>query len=403
MSELLEQTYPRRIEKEIEELLDTDEIIVVTGMRRVGKTTLLQRIRKKLETENNCYFDLENILERELFQQKNYRQIFDDLVEAASLNRDERMYVFIDEIQLYPEITSVIKYLYDHYQIKFILTGSSSFYMENLFPESLAGRKFVLQLNPLDFQEFLVFKEQGNLAPFTSLAEKASTKSEYRTKNLAALYREYQNSGGFPEVVLSETRELKKRRINDIYSSYFRIDVQQLSDFRKTEAFQKLARLLLRRIGKKINVQKLSSQVGVTRKTVYSYLEFLECSYFIKRLQPFSRSPDREVSGQPKVYVADTGLACLLGNQEGGGSVLENAVFNQLRNQFDKINYYQRRSGAEIDFIVDKKIGLEVKETVRAPDIRKLNRLKKELGLSEAYVVTENYHQAPEVILACDL
>lgn len=167
--------------------------------------------------------------------------------------------------------------------------------------------------------------------------------------------------------------------------------------------FQDLCRLLLRRTGKQLNVQKLSSQLGVTRKTIYGYLEFLERSYFLTRIQPFSRSPDREVSGQPKVYPADTGVVCQLGEQGPGGSVLEHAVYNQLRWRYENINYYQRRSGAEIDFLLDYSIGIEVKESARENDIRKLNNLKDDLSLDEAYVVSEQYLDSNQVIAASDL
>ncbi len=399
----VENTYKRWIEPEILELMEQPEIIVLTGMRRVGKTTLMHRVKERINSENTAYFDLENVLDRELFQQDDYEQVHRDLVIEGDLTEKDRPYVFLDEIQLLPGITSVLKYLHDHTNIKFMVTGSSSFYMENLFPESLAGRKFLLELHGLTFEEFLLFKGEKKGFSESPLAERAQEKSEHRTKKYAPLYREYQRFGGFPEVVLSESKELKKKRLKDIFSSYFQMDVQRLGDFRKTDVFRDLCRLIMRRTGQKLNVQKLSSELEVTRKTLYSYLEFLERSYFLRRIQPYSQSPDREVSGQPKLYLADTGFVCQLGEQGPGGSVLENAVFNQLRYRTDRVNYYQRRGGSEVDFILDKNVGIEVKETAREQDIRTLKRLGRDLQLDEAYVVTENYRESPEVLVASDL
>lgn len=90
-------------------------------------------------------------------------------------------------------------------------------------------------------------------------------------------------------------------------------------------------------------------------------------------------------------------------NRGRGGSVLEHAVYNQLRWRYENINYYQRRSGAEIDFLLDYSIGIEVKESARENDIRKLNNLKDDLSLDEAYVVSEQYLDSNQVIAASDL
>ncbi len=109
-------------------------------MRRTGKTTLVQHILSEIVSANKVYIDLQRADNRNLFAEKNYENILLELAKNG-LDIQKKMYIAIDEIQLVPEIPSVIKYLYDHHDIKFIITGSSSYYMKNLFSESLAGRK----------------------------------------------------------------------------------------------------------------------------------------------------------------------------------------------------------------------------------------------------------------------
>ena len=130
----MEASFPRKIEKEVYDHLRRPPASVITGMRRTGKTTLMRRIFDKIETKNKRWFDFENPLDIKNFEEVDYNHIVDNL----RLDKDERMYIFIDEIQNFPEVSKIMKYLIDHYQIKFVVTGSASYYLRNLFPESLA-------------------------------------------------------------------------------------------------------------------------------------------------------------------------------------------------------------------------------------------------------------------------
>ena len=150
----------RDIYARIKPLVGSTEAIVITGMRRVGKTTLLRYIMEKIESKNKIYIDLENPANRKYFEEDNYDKIADSL-RFLGMSFKARGYIFLDEIQLVKNIPSVVKYLHDHYNIKFFLSGSSSFYLKNLFSESLAGRKYIFELFPLTFGEFLDMKNTG--------------------------------------------------------------------------------------------------------------------------------------------------------------------------------------------------------------------------------------------------
>ena len=392
--------YERKLFGELSKRIEDKEIVVLTGMRRVGKTTLFRMIFDKIESKNKVFFDIENPLNQKIFEEEDYDNIWANL-KVFRINNKEKAYIFIDEIQSKPGIIKVIKYLYDHYNVKFFLTGSSSFYLKNLFPESLAGRKIIFELYPLDFEEFLLFKEHKKKF-FKEFRSKDKDKNKIEYEKTKKLYEEYLEFGGFPQVVLANENEKKKEFLVDIFKSYFEKDVQSLAAFKDIAIFRDLLLLLLKRVGAKMDVTKLASELGVSRETIYSYLSFLEKTYFINLISPFTKNIDKEVSGRKKIYVCDNGIAKYLGKCEEG-NLLENSVFNNLRNH-GEIKYYEIRNGGEIDFILsNKKIGLEVKNRGDERDYSKLKNLKEKLKLKECYVVSKEFIDKKGFVMALDI
>jgi hypothetical protein len=392
--------YPRLAQKYIDPWIDKKEIVVVTGMRRTGKTTLLRMIYEKIGSSNKVFLDMENVLEQRIFEETDFNNVWANL-KPYGLTNKERAHIFIDEVQARPGVVMAIKYLHDHYDAKFFLTGSSSFYLKNLFPESLAGRKVVFELMPLDFREFLVFK--GREAPEgDGLGEAESRKNAVRHETRVKLFDEYLAFGGFPQVVLAEREEDKRLHLNDIFSSYFEKDVRALADFRNRTAFRDLLLLLMQRTGSKIEAAKLASEVGVVRPTILSYLAFLEGTYFIFLVEPFSRNRDREVSGARKVYFCDNGFLSQFG-RVSEGSLLENAVYLNLR-KHGAVRYYQKRTGPEIDFVIpDKGLAVEVKSRGNDRDMARLDKLAEAMGLAERYIVSREYLDGRGIIPATEI
>lgn len=392
--------FKRKIFTAIEQQLNSREIIVLTGMRRVGKTTLLRMIYDKIETGNKVFLDLENVINQKLFEEIDYNNIWKNLA-RFEINKDKKAYIFLDEIQAYPSVVKAIKYMYDHFDVKFFLTGSSSFYLKNLFPESLSGRKFIFELFPLDFAEFLVFKQinRNSSADFRS---KALEKNYIAYEQIKTYFDEFVTYGGFPQVVLAEDEKTKKLYLNDIFSSYFEKDVKSLTDFTQIGVFRDLILLLLQRTGTKLDISKIASALNVSRNTIYSYITFLEQTYFFSFLSPYSKSVDREVSGTRKVFACDTGFLNLFARADAG-NILENAVFNCIRHA-GHVNYYQKRTGAEIDFLLpDLSVALEVKTKAGLGDLNKLKHLSEKLGFEESYIISKEFVELDQCISVVDL
>lgn len=376
--------YPRALFPALTAALEDKRIVVITGMRRVGKTTTLQWLLEQVPSPNKVYLDLERLDIRAVFQERNYDLIL-DFLRNRGLDVHAPLTVALDEIQYAPNCPSAIKYLYDHYGIKFLLSGSSSYYLKNLFTESLAGRKIVFEMFPLDFGEFLDFRG-------VSYRRRASLEEmrfdPYEFERLKALYEEYLLFGGLPDVVLEQNPTVRREILQDIFSSYINIDVRSLGDFQKIHELQQLLRLLALRIGNKLDITKLASATGLSRPTINQYLELLEKTYLIARLPAYAGG-DKPVALGRKLYFCDNGIASILA-QPGEGALFENAVFNQLR-AYGELAYLAKSSNYEIDFILYRPnqppVALEVKYHPIEEDHQKLVRLAQRHGLQEAWLI----------------
>lgn len=384
----------RDLYKSIMPLLPSPESIVITGMRRVGKTTLLKHIFDKIESNNKIYLDLENPRNQIYFQELDYDAVKKNL-ELLGLKNEERAYVFLDEIQWIKQLPSIVKYLMDTYRIKFILSGSSSFYLKNQFSESLAGRKYIFELYPLNFSEFLRLKNAPPL-PEGLTQTSLAIYTTYKT-----YMDEYLKYGGFPGVVLKTSDTEKKAALDDIFTSYYQLEVLQFSDFRKSHKIRDLLFLLMERTGSQLDVQKLAGALGIARQTLMDYLAFLEGTYFIKVIKPYTTNRDVEIRKAGKLYVCDPGLVRQF-SQVDEGSLFENAVFWNLQ-QNGIIKYYQRKNRAEIDFILDEKYAYEVKIHPEKEYLQKLKNMSGELGIQSARLVGREFVPMQEVLYLFNL
>jgi predicted AAA+ superfamily ATPase len=364
--------------------LDDRRVIVVTGMRRVGKTTTLQWLLDQVQTTNKIFMDLERLDLRAVFEETNYERIL-TYFRNQGLNPAKPLTVALDEIQNVKNLPSVVKYLSDHYDIKFLLTGSSSYTLKNFFTESLAGRKIVFELFPLTFGEFLDFHS----VPYRTRASFEDMQFDFHEyERIAVHYSEYLRFGGLPGVVLESKPDIKREILNDIFSSYINIDVRTMADFRKIGELQALLKILTSRIGNKLDLSKLAKIVGISRPTLNEYLEFLEATYIIHRMPAYA-GPEKTVALGKKLYFRDNGIAGILG-ELSEGALFENAVFNQLRS-YGELAYLSKANDFEMDFVLTPDphtaIGLEAKIHPTEIDLRRLKRIAHNYNLSGAWLI----------------
>lgn len=384
----------RYLFNELLKYLDHKNALIITGMRQVGKTTLMKQLFEQVDAPK-LWYDFENPLDLLHFENINYDAIYDILKNEAG-SGSNRLYVFIDEIQNFPEITKIIKYLIDKYNVKFIVTGSSNYYLKNLFPESLSGRKFLFVLQPLSFNEYLFFNDKIEYNEHSKELKLKSSYSLLEYKKYEADYQIYLDYGGFPEVVTTADISTKKLILKNIFASFFEKDIKVLSDVKDIRELRDLILMLVPRTGNILDVTKLSNELEINRVKIYGYLELLQGVFFIKLIPKYSKSIDRTVAGGRKVYFADTGLLNVIG-KVNEGQLFENAVANQL-SAYGDLFYYNKRSVSEIDFILNKEIAFEVKLKSSAGDLKKLEKNSAEIGLNQYYLISKNYSETERTV-----
>jgi predicted AAA+ superfamily ATPase len=375
--------FERTLYKALKSHLAERPATVITGMRRVGKSTLLRQLLDNVPGKNKIYLDLERMENRLIFKQSTNREM-ELFLETMGVDVTKKCTIALDEIQLLPEIVSVMKYWYDTYRTKFIVTGSSSFYLKNRFSESLAGRKQIFELTPLSFDEFLRFKGIEVDKKFSFYSYLEGFYNLYKSH-----YNEFIRFGGFPEVTLIGKTASKKAMLQDILNAYIDMDVKILSDYTLNDELYRLIRLLSARVGSKMDASKLASVAGINRNKIANYLNLFEQTYFLTKLTPFSNNTDKEISQQPKYYFSDSGLLNLMEEQETG-KIFENTVINQFMRLNKSVNYYQKKSGQEIDLIWKENCAVEIKTTVTQSDAALLSSRSKSLGLKKQILVGLN-------------
>ena len=346
--------YPRDILIEIKKVINRDEFIILTGARQTGKTSLLIILKNILEERGkNCYyFNLENIEYLKLLN-KNPFNIFELIPDSKS-----KQNIFIDEIQYLDDPTNFLKLLYDEKKdkLKVIATGSSSFYIDRKFKDSLVGRKFLFEVRPLNFNEFLIFNEEEDL-----LKQRDKKLTLYYRERLLELWEKYIIYGGYPKIALEEKDDIKKILLEEIGASYTRKDVID-AGIKNTEKYFLLLKILAGQTGRLVNSQELANTLRTSHATIKEYLYVMRKSYQIAFITPFYRNLRKELTKMPKVYFYDSGLRNFYLNNYNSiekrsdkGSYTENIVFKELLNNVkdvDRIKFWRTQDKKELDFVL---------------------------------------------------
>ena len=326
----------RDMQSEVQEALAAYPIVVLTGPRQSGKTTLAEI------TTNKPIYSLESPDNRALAQQDP--RLF--------LNRFEEQGGIIDEFQRVPELASYLQEIVDRKRENgmFLLTGSNNFLLMEKISQSLAGRAAILKLLPL------------------SLKELKSTGRELDTDTL--LY------SGFYPAIHAENRNPTKA-YNYYYETYIERDVRQLINIQNLHLFQRFISLCAGRIGQLLNYSELANETGVSVKTVQEWISVLEASYLIYLLPPYFANINKRIVKAPKLYFYDVGLAAyLLGienvshikNHPLRGALFENMVVSEyFKHRFNQglpanAYFYRDNHKNEVDLVFQRGINYTLVE-----------------------------------------
>ncbi|MBN2856780.1 MAG: ATP-binding protein [Candidatus Delongbacteria bacterium] len=351
----------RQLINQILKDLSAKHISLIIGARQTGKTTLLKQVSDRLSLDHKSVFYI-TLEDREMLEMldnnpKNLLQLI------AKPDGKERRYVLIDEIQYLKDPSNFLKFHYDTYldKIKFIVTGSSSFYIDRKFKDSLAGRKRIYELSTMSLKEVLIFKGEKELAEYLN----ADDIPLLYLDRIKEYFYEYLIWGGYPEAVLSGSEKDKRAVLKEIADSYAKKDAAE-SNLNYHDKYLNLMRLLASQTGGLLNINSLVSDVGLDNKTAAHYIWVMRKSFHIHNLAPFHQNLSSELRKMPKIYFADLGLRNTLindyspiGTRKDKGELFENYVYLILKSRYgeDNLKFWRTQDGNEIDFIAKNDTG----------------------------------------------
>lgn len=414
-----ENLFPRKILSEITQYIDGPEIVLLVGARQVGKTSVLyllmdEFIKRGTPEKSILYFDLEDLNVLDVFNSGVKR--FISYLSALGTDIKGRLYIFVDEIQYMDNPANFLKLIADHHKnLKLVVSGSSTLEIRQKFKDSLAGRKVVFEIYPLDFYEFLVFKKEKQLCDalsksdirhITQKAKAANIPARFFIDDMARYFNEYLIFGGYPRIVIEAGHDKKVAYLMDIYTSYVKKDIKDIMRIDNVTAFNNLLKALALQTGCLANITELCGAVKLARETLERYLFLLENTFIIKTVTPFSSNPRKEISKMSKVYFVDTGLRNIVirnfnnpDERSDIGALVENCVCcNLIKNlaPLEEIHFWRTLAKNEVDFVLVKgeKINpVEVKYTAfkssRVP--LGIRYFQKDYESDEGVVLTKDY------------
>jgi len=379
---------PRTLEVSIQQFLNRREIIAITGVRQCGKTTLIKKIMGDLQQMGAAC----NYLTFDDF--KLQALIRDDLDSFIDIHIKPFKYVFLDEIQYINESGRILKFIYDTCNTKIFVTGSSATEISIQGLKYLVGRIINFTLYPFSFEEYLNVKSPS----ITSVYKKGEYKNEI-TKQLNKLLTEFLLYGGFPEVVLTEDKEIKIKILENIYSTFMLREVKDLFDLSEDYKLNQLLKALSLQIGNLVNYNELTSITGISYPKLKNYLNILLKTFVIGFVIPYYTNKRTELKKNPKIYFIDPGFRNICmdlfspSSLEQGG-VYEQFIYNELRKTGLELKYWRTKSGAEIDFVVDHDFPLpvEIKKNLKGADItRSFSSFLQKYTPAQAYIFSMSF------------
>src|SRR3989344_4633320 len=341
----------REVYKKIGDFIPLPQMIAFTGLRRVGKTTLMLKIvedaiKNNFDKKNIIYFSFDEFKDVEL---REIIKVYENLMEKTC--RGESYIVLFDEIQKLNNWEDQLKSIYDIFKgkVKIIISGSESLFIKKKSKKTLAGRIFEFKIEPLSFKEFLAFKEV-NFKPL-GLYE----------KELIKLFKEFTFTLGFPELLNIKEKELIKKYVKEsIIERVVYKDITALFNIKDISILESLLNIIIEDPGQIIEISDLAKELKISRQTVSNYLSYLEESFLIRKLYNFSNNKRKIERKLKRYYPTIISVDTLFRDDDLSKSkVFEWLIVSQLKAEFFWRDTYKN----EVDIILSNReiIPVEIK------------------------------------------
>ena len=336
---------PREILKEALSFLKVKEVLALIGARKVGKSTIAKLIIKELlktnEAQNIFFINLEKPEFIPYKNDANYlNTIFEEYLKLANPNMSEKIYFFIDEVQIFKNWEVFIKSKYESSNIKFIITGSNSSLLTSNYATVLTGRVLKLQIYSFSFSEFLTYK---NIPHKTLLEQTANKIAISRAKD------EYLKWGGYYSVISTENGMIKKEYLKNIAEDIILKDIVPRYNIKNSSIIKDLFYYVVSNATTILNYSSLAKKLGIDAKMVKQYIEYFEDNFLIATIPNYHTKLTGQIKSAKKLYITDNGFLNLGINRSSNiSNALENLIFNILYQQNEKLTYINNKY--EIDF-----------------------------------------------------
>lgn len=337
--------------------LDFKEVVVLKGVRRCGKSTLMAQVIRELLARNVQPTSILRInLEEPLFSSEYSVELLEQIYRTYRdrVHPEGKCWLFMDEVQNVPGWESWVRGRSETEDIKIFVTGSSSQMLSREIGTKLTGRHVSFEVYPLSFQEFLRFSnlEIGTELDYT--ARKASVRKSFS---------DYLKYGGFPEVVLRESTDDKELLLKSYFEDLLYRDIVTRYEIRDVSNLRNLAVYLLTNVAKLTSITKLKNNFSISQDKTENYVSAIMESYLLFQLQMFSYSLKSTMRAGFKPYAIDTGLRnrIAFAFSEDMGWLVENVVFCHLKRLHEEV-YYQS-NGSDADFVV--KEGVKITKRIQ--------------------------------------
>ncbi len=375
----------RQIYKELQEFMPMPQMIAITGLRRVGKTTLMRKIiddelKRGFDPKSIMYFSFDEFKDVEV---REVIREYEDLTQRRI--QDGKYLLLLDEIQKLSDWENQIKGVYDTFgkNVKIILSGSESLFIKNRSKETLAGRIFMFEVEPLSFKEFLYFKG----VDFEPIGVYEG--------ELLTLFNEFTLTLGFPEMVgISEKRIIERYVKESIVERVVYKDIQKLFGIKDVSVIESLLNILMDEPGQILEMSGLASELNISRQTLSNYMTYLEESFLVRKLYNFSRNRRKTGRKLKRYYPAVISVDLLFRDDDLSKSrVFEWNVVNQLNGEFFWRDSYKN----EVDVILPGENPMPVEIKYGKLDMKGLKRFMDKFGVGKGYIISYNRQEEHKI------
>ncbi len=321
----------------LEKAVSQKSVTFITGLRRVGKTSLMkmliEKLAKRVDSKQILYLSLDSIS----LEKYETLELIREYRKLHSLRRNRKLFLFFDEAAYREKIHLELKNLYDSENVK-VFASSSSSSLLNDKRALLTGRANVIEVLPLDFNEFLLFNKISVKPSESYLLEK--------------YFEDYMLIGGIPEYVL--TKDVSY--FDNLIDSVIYKDIAFYHGVRDVKSLKDFFRLLMERAGKQLSLNKISKILGVSVETLKRYFEYFQNTYLIYTIERCGKLNER-LRAPKKIYAADLGIRNYITGFRDKGALFENLVYLKIKNNNP---CYVYKNATEIDFFFNDNL-IEVK------------------------------------------